>query len=297
MVRPVGLLDDLEAQVAVAPPALVAEPLERRDGVVLARRDDVDVRRDVDDVAHGGRVDGADREPGVHAFVGRGVADRRDLFPCLHRARALAVRLERLLIFPDLEDRELVGLVDALDHLTAQIAALFAGRLAVAPEQRYAVRLRRRHDLDVGHRVNVALDRRGRRGLPSRGADRADRHHDQAEDENPKERCHGVTPFCMLPQAARAERRFRANSARSVSAFFLMTGWPNSAILPYTASSVPICRRVPPSPGASWKLMRARIPPPNRRSFASARMRARQTLRSRSTTVMVPCRTRRIGPI
>src|SRR3989442_12375615 len=33
----VDLLDDLEAQVAVGPPALVAQPLERGDAVVLAR--------------------------------------------------------------------------------------------------------------------------------------------------------------------------------------------------------------------------------------------------------------------
>src|SRR2546425_9405485 len=124
MIRPVGLLHDLEAQVASAPPALVAEPLERRDPVVLARRNDVDVRRDVDGVAHRGRVDRADRERDVYALVGRGVADHRDLLTRLHRARALAVSLEHLLVLPDLEDGELMGLVDALHELTAKVAAL-----------------------------------------------------------------------------------------------------------------------------------------------------------------------------
>src|SRR2546422_9061162 len=37
MILPVGLLHDLESQVAVAPPALVAEPFERSVPVVVAR--------------------------------------------------------------------------------------------------------------------------------------------------------------------------------------------------------------------------------------------------------------------
>src|SRR2546428_8000106 len=44
VVLPVGLLHDLEAQVAVALATLVAQTLERRDAIVLARRNDVDVR-------------------------------------------------------------------------------------------------------------------------------------------------------------------------------------------------------------------------------------------------------------
>ena len=122
----------------------------------------------------------------------------------------------------------------------------FSGRLAIAPQERHRVRLRGRHDLDVGHRVDVAFDRgRGRGGRGRRLSLRfTERHQDQTQHEDPKQRCHGVTPLRMLPQTARADWRFRANSARSASAFFLMTGCPNSPILPRTARSVSICRRV-----------------------------------------------------
>src|SRR2546425_12233826 len=46
MVLAVDLLDDLEAQVAVGSPALVAQPPERGDPVLLARRNDVNVGAD-----------------------------------------------------------------------------------------------------------------------------------------------------------------------------------------------------------------------------------------------------------
>src|SRR4030095_5360357 len=101
VVEPVELLHDLEAKIAVALAAPLAELPERGDPVVLLRRDDVDVRGHVDRVAHGGSVDRADREPAVDALVGGGVADRRDLLAHLHRAGALAVRLPRLLVPPD----------------------------------------------------------------------------------------------------------------------------------------------------------------------------------------------------
>ena len=60
-----------------------------------------------------------------------------------------AVRLERRLVLPDLEDRELVRLIDALHDLAAQIAAFLLHALAVAAEQSDGLRLRDRHDLDV----------------------------------------------------------------------------------------------------------------------------------------------------
>src|SRR6266849_6837271 len=81
-----------------------------------------------------------DRKAGVHALVGRSVAHRRDSLAGVHRAGALAVSLERGLVLPDREDGELVGLADALHHLTAEIAVLFTGRLPVALEERYAFR-------------------------------------------------------------------------------------------------------------------------------------------------------------
>src|SRR6185436_7919302 len=114
VVEPVVLLHDLEAEIAVALAALLAELPERGDPVVLLRRDDVDVRGHVDRLAHGGSVDRADREPAVDALVGGGVADRRDLLAHLHRAGALAVRLPRLLVLPDREDHVLMRLIDAL---------------------------------------------------------------------------------------------------------------------------------------------------------------------------------------
>src|SRR5439155_8059577 len=55
MVRPVGLLHDLVAQVAVVAAARLAEALQQADGVVLARRDDIDVGHDVD-AARGARA-------------------------------------------------------------------------------------------------------------------------------------------------------------------------------------------------------------------------------------------------
>src|SRR2546425_5711081 len=200
MILPVDLLDDLEAQIALAAAALIAQALERGDAVVLARGDDVDVGRDVDTTADGRRVDRADGQPGVHPLIGRRVADGRDLLARVDRVGALAVRLERRLVLPDLEDRELMRLVDALNDLAAEIAAFLGGGVAVAPEYSRRLRLRRRHDLDVGHGVDVAHDRYWcwrlgrRRRLGPRVSDRADRHHDQPEEENTKERLHGFTP-------------------------------------------------------------------------------------------------------
>src|SRR5262245_5893295 len=300
VVEPVVLLHDLEAEIAVALATLLAELPERGDPVVLLRGDDVDVRGHVDRVAHGSGVDRADREPAVNSLVGGGVADRRDLLAHLRRAGALAVRLPRLLIFPDREDDELLWLIDTLCDLAAEIAAFLAGRLAVAAEDQGGVGFRRRHDLDVDHGVDVTLDRRRSRGRRRRlslsCSDRADRHHTQSQDEHSQEPFHGVTPLCMLPQAASADWRFRANSARSASAFFRMMGWPNSPILPRIVRSVSMVRWVPVPSGTSVRPSRARSPPPRRRSLASARMRARHASRSRSSTVMTPSSARRMGP-
>src|SRR5262249_61424817 len=99
----------------------------------------------------------------MHTLVRRRVADGRDLLARIDGVGALAVDLERGLVFPDLEDHELVRLIDTLDYLAAEVAALVLRGFAVASEHARRIVLRRRHDLDVGHRVDVA-NARGPRG-------------------------------------------------------------------------------------------------------------------------------------
>src|SRR2546425_4458562 len=129
MVGPVGLLHDLEAHVARVLAAVVTELLDGGEAVLLAWRNDVDVRHHVDGVAGGTGPEGADRDADVHALVDRGVADRLDLLAELRGVRRLPVRLERLLVLPDLQDHELVRLADAAHHLGPSISVLLAGRL------------------------------------------------------------------------------------------------------------------------------------------------------------------------
>src|SRR3989449_9595378 len=79
MVRPVGLLHDLVAQVAVVPAARLAEALQQADGVVLARRDDVDVGHDVDAARRARALQVPDRERIVEPIVRRAVAQPLEL--------------------------------------------------------------------------------------------------------------------------------------------------------------------------------------------------------------------------
>src|SRR3989442_6863165 len=184
MVGPVGLLHDLEAHVARVLAAVVTELLDGGEAVLLARRNDVDVRHHVDGVAGGTGPEGADRDADVHALVDRGVADRLDLLAELRGVRRLPVRLERLLVLPDLQDHELVRLADAAHHLGPQISVLLAGRLPVALEQRDAVRPGPGHYLDVGHGADMALHRRFGPCFGRGGPGRADQHHRQPEDKS-----------------------------------------------------------------------------------------------------------------
>ena len=97
----------------------------------------------------------------MHPLVGWCIADGRDLLARLGGIGALTVRLDRRLVLPDLEDRELMRLVDTLHDLAAEIAAFLGRRVSVASEYGRGLSLRRRHDLDVGHGVDVARDRGG----------------------------------------------------------------------------------------------------------------------------------------
>src|SRR5205809_5560993 len=105
MVRPVGLLHDLVAQVAVVAAARFAEALQQADGVVLARRDDIDVGHDVDAARRAVQV--PDRERIVEAIVRRAVAQPLELVAEFPGGGGRGVRLVRLLVLPGREEDEL----------------------------------------------------------------------------------------------------------------------------------------------------------------------------------------------
>src|SRR3989449_1002986 len=105
MVRPVGLLHYLVAQVAVVAAARFAEALQQADGVVLARRDDVDVGHDVDAARRAVQV--PDRERIVEAIVRRAVAQPLELVAEFPGGGGRGVRLVRLLVLPVREEDEL----------------------------------------------------------------------------------------------------------------------------------------------------------------------------------------------
>src|SRR6266571_9103364 len=98
MIRPVGLLHDLVAQAALVLAAGVAQGLEQRDRVVLARRHHVHVRDHVQAAAGAAAASGADRERDVDAVVGGAVAQRLELVAQLLVARGVALRFEGLLV-------------------------------------------------------------------------------------------------------------------------------------------------------------------------------------------------------
>src|SRR5207302_1985717 len=153
MVRPVGLLHDFVAHVAVVAAACVAEVLQQADGIVLARRDDIDVGHDVDAAGRQRAVQVSDRERIVQAIVGGAVAQSLELVAKLPGGGGLGVRLVGLLVLPSREENELARPRRVLHHLGAQISPVPAGSVAMVLEEHRGVGLRRRPDLDVGHHV------------------------------------------------------------------------------------------------------------------------------------------------
>jgi hypothetical protein len=59
--------------------------------------------------------------------------------------------LERLLIGPGAEDRELIGAVDTLQHFKAEIATVLARRIAVGTQRGGANLGEDRTNLNLGH--------------------------------------------------------------------------------------------------------------------------------------------------
>src|SRR5207302_304846 len=153
MVRPVGLLHDFVAHVAVVAAARVAEVLQQADGVVLARRDDVDVGHDVDAAGRARAVQVPDRERIVNAIVGGAVAQPLELVAKFPRGGGRGVRLVGLLVLPGREEDELARPGRVLHRLGAQVSLFPAASVAVAFEERRGFRLRRRLHLDIGDHV------------------------------------------------------------------------------------------------------------------------------------------------
>src|SRR5207253_8154290 len=191
--------------------------------------------------------------------------------------------LERRLVLPDLEDRELMRLIDALNDLAAEIAAFLLRGLAVAPEQGRGIGLRRRHDLDVGHGIDIAGDRDWcwrlgrRRRLGARVCDRADRHHDQPEEENPKERLHGFTPSHATLCARSAEELCRRATSLGESTWKWCAAAPGGRCCSCTG------RRPSIREPHSWKCSAVTPRSSRPRTRASDDRHARRTSR-RSTT-------------
>ena len=138
MVGAVGLLHDLEAQVAGAGAAGLAQRLDGGEAVLLARRNDVDVRHHHHGVAGGAGAERAERDTEVHALVERRIADGLDPLAHLRGARRLAVRLEGFLVLPRFQDHELVRLAETARQLAAQVTLLAARRVATAAQRSHA---------------------------------------------------------------------------------------------------------------------------------------------------------------
>src|SRR5437773_3399129 len=154
VIRTVGLLHDLEAQVAGRGAVCLAQDLERDDGVVFLRRDHVDVGHAVD--CAGRVLHGADRERIVEAVVERCVAHGVELVAELFRARGRHVRVPRRLVLPRRDHDELARAARTLHHDRAKVAGRGTACAAVGLEERRGLVSRGRLGLHMGDDVERA---------------------------------------------------------------------------------------------------------------------------------------------
>src|SRR5258708_37753367 len=109
MVRPRLLLIDVVAQVALILARRIGQGLERRNAVILLRRDDIDVR-DGDQAGGGDRRSflWTDCKPDIRPLIDRRHQMWLDLLAEGLHLRGCRVRIIRCLVLPDFDDGELV---------------------------------------------------------------------------------------------------------------------------------------------------------------------------------------------
>src|SRR5262245_11417799 len=181
MVRPVALLEDVEAHGTRLLAAVRHQCLERCNTLVLFRRRNVDMRHHDDLV---GRAFSSWCPCDLHARV-HPIVDCADEIWFDFRAKFLAVsggqmRVVSLLVLPDRHDRELIGWGRALQDVEARIALVLAAGIRELPQQ---VRGRPAccwRNLDVAHHVNSVV----LRVCGVHGNDRHQRHGEQKRKSN-----------------------------------------------------------------------------------------------------------------
>ena len=120
-----------QSHAPLGAPARLRQPSEQALAVSLRRRNDVDVRDDMNRLAARGWTRRADRERFIGTLIIDARADWLERAQELLRVRGHCMCVERFLVRPRLEEHEIRGPADLLEQIQADMALILAARVAV----------------------------------------------------------------------------------------------------------------------------------------------------------------------